>query len=557
MQERLAVRVVRLARLGRSPRRPLAQELPQLAGIEHRELRHGPLRVRRRGREQGRQVFQHPLRGGLFEQGRVVLEARHQLPVLLGHEESEVELGAALRQPDRFESEGAEPQRRARATEGEGRQAPHPGHRALLEREHGLEERRSAPVPARGQLLRQEGEWVALVGEGRGGLVAHPIEELAEGGVAGEVRPHRHRVDEVAHQAGELGGAPPQGADAPRGGRAHGEGVLPGVAPEQRLEPGEERGEERRPAGAGQGLERPAQVPVRPVPGLAAQEPRHDGALGRRRRRPGPVRRQVEHGHSAGEALAPEAPEARPLLPGERLRLARRPLGVGEGQSGQAGSGGPPRRQLAVDLPRLAEQEGERPEVADRVVERDEEHRPAGGVGGQHHAEGRAALQVDRPEGELGEALRQLRRAPPGGVDLLEEAGLDRTHPLHRRAVLDREQGPQGRVALDDLAEAPAQQLRVHRTQDPAGAGDSVGGARRGAPVEEPEGLLAVAEGQGRPETRLAGAHPSAPAIAATGDSAPRARRARSERAMSPARTGSSDSTVSLMPWVDSQYPCR
>ena len=64
--------------------------------------------------------------------------------------------------------------------------------------------------------------------------------------IAGEVDPQRHRVDEVADHARPL-------RRAAAGGRGpHGEAVVPGVAPELRLEGGEQSGEEGCPLGGGQ-----------------------------------------------------------------------------------------------------------------------------------------------------------------------------------------------------------------------------------------------------------------------------------------------------------------
>src|SRR5262249_35861411 len=99
----------------------------------------------------------------------------------------------------------------------------------LFEDEHHVEERRLIGAAVRPQLLNQSGKRVVLMFEGFEDALPHTAQELAERGVAREVRAERDGVDEVADDRGELRSAPP----AER--RADDELLLPRVAAEQDL----------------------------------------------------------------------------------------------------------------------------------------------------------------------------------------------------------------------------------------------------------------------------------------------------------------------------------
>ncbi len=164
---------------------------------------------------------------------------------------------------------------------------------------------------------------------GESGL-AHPAEELAEGGisrpafrqVSSQLAAQDQGVDEAADQRLDLAVC----ASGDRG--AHREIVLPGEAGEERLEAGEEHHEQGRSGAPGEGLGLPGE------PGRQPHGPR--GPPVALHRRPGAVGGEGEERRQAGELAAPPADlplqdlAAQPgMLPYGEICILHRQLGQG------------------------------------------------------------------------------------------------------------------------------------------------------------------------------------------------------------------------------------
>ena len=89
------------------------------------------------------------------------------------------------------------------------------GRGGVLQGEHDLEQRVAGQGPGRGELLDQPLERHVLVGVGGQAGLADPVEQLAEGRVAGQVGAQHQGVDEEADQVVErlVGAAGDRGAD--------------------------------------------------------------------------------------------------------------------------------------------------------------------------------------------------------------------------------------------------------------------------------------------------------------------------------------------------------
>ena len=370
-------------------------------------------------------MARHPLHGRRLEEVAVVEPAAGDAVRRFGEHHLEVELGPWLVEGERgqLERPAAQLERHSTLPHRQGGQPlllrPPP----LLEDEEGLEERRPAGIALRLQPFGEEGERIGLAGEGAEGGGTHPAQKLGEPRVAPEVAGDRHRVDQVAHEAGEpgVGAAGRRAADE--------EPLLPGVAAEHGVEGREEAHVEggaalaRQPFG-GSGH-----------PGIEAERERPAAeALGGR---PWPVGRQFENERKPVERLAPGGEDLLPARPGQRLLLPADELGGPDlwrrGRRRQRGELRP--AQLpSVERPQVAQDHGERPEVGDDVVHREGEERPLPRAQ-ETQAEERPRRQVERPEGDLAQATPALRRGERRPV-LLHDLDVPgegrRAHPLHR-----------------------------------------------------------------------------------------------------------------------------
>ncbi|GAA3475283.1 hypothetical protein GCM10018965_098360 [Nonomuraea roseola] len=162
----------------------------------------------------------------------------------------------------------------------------------------------------------------------------HPLEQLAEGGVAAEIGPQHQRVDEHADQRLDLGKVPAHHR------RAHRDVVLVGVTGQQRLEPREQHHEQRRAAPPGQRL----QI----VDQLGGQAQVVFGSLVAADGGPGSVRGQAQIPWQPRQPLSPVTDLLGQHALGQVLALPHRVVGVLDGQVGQLV--GPPLRQRGLDL---------------------------------------------------------------------------------------------------------------------------------------------------------------------------------------------------------------
>jgi len=227
---------------------PFDDQLMTLAGGEQRQRADAQGRaaagsaagLRRQRAGQGLELCDHALGGGGVEQVAVELQRAGQRVAGLRHQQGQLELRAAPPQGDRVEPETAEVERRAAAAEGEAAEAALAPPALPVEREHHLEDRRAARVARGAQPLGQQRERVVLVCERRERRLPDAAEQLVERRISRQVAADHHRVDEVTHQAGQLG-------RAPRGRGAHQQLVLAHVAMEQHQEDREEGHERCRP----------------------------------------------------------------------------------------------------------------------------------------------------------------------------------------------------------------------------------------------------------------------------------------------------------------------
>src|SRR5262249_5960017 len=133
-------------------------------------------------------------------------------------------------QTERFELEPCPRNSHAPLAQGEAGQQGKLRSLRLLEREEDLEERRAAGVALGLQPLGEESERELLVLVGRQDSRPPPGEVAGEAGAAAEIGAEDHRVDEIAHQAGPGGSAPPAGGGSDE------DLPLPGKAVEENLE---------------------------------------------------------------------------------------------------------------------------------------------------------------------------------------------------------------------------------------------------------------------------------------------------------------------------------
>jgi hypothetical protein len=321
---------------GRGRRVPFAEDLLRLGRIEHREIRQSAGLASGHRREEIPEVPEHALDGRGIEQIEVVLERRGKIVLELAGEERDVELGRRRLQRDRLEVQGAQREVDSPFPEGEGGQGLELGHWRPLQDEHRLDDRRPARVSLHPQALGQQRERKILP---RQGLEHHPagaLEQARDVGVARQIGPQCHRIDQVADDPLELA------RRTPRGRCAHQKILLPAIAPEKRLEAGEQNHEERRAVPLRQSVDRRGEL------GAEAPSPQRS-AVGLKSGPP-PVQGEVER-RSAGE-LAPGLRQH--LLMATRRAL---PLSAQRELRGAHGRGRQSRALLAgIQLSQLARQ---------------------------------------------------------------------------------------------------------------------------------------------------------------------------------------------------------
>jgi hypothetical protein len=374
--------------------------------------------------------------------------------------------------------------------------------RRVLEGEDHLEQRRAGEVALRLQLFDQLFERQVLVGVRRARPVLDAGEELAQRGIARQIRAKDQGVDQEADQ--------PLGLEL----RAAGDGrpdqnvPLARVAAEQPIEGGEQGHEEGRPLPLGQGLEAGGQLP--------GKEQRHRAAPGAQHRRPRTVGRQVQDLGSTGEPLPPPGDLALEELPGQPLALPQREVRVLDGQRGQGGGRAlgalGALSQGAVEGGHLADEDPERPAVGDDVVHRRQERPELRFEPHQGQAQQRAQRQVERRECRRMGKPRQLRAPRRSGERAeVEHRQVDRRargDRLHRLPLPrgNGEAGAQALVAADHRVDRRREDRRRQGSGQLEGAPQVVGGASGVEPIEEPEPLLA--EGKRGDRSRSAAGNP-------------------------------------------------
>ena len=405
---------------------------------------------------------------GAVEEVGAVLQGEGEGLVDLRGQQREVELRGRRLDRHRLELQGAEGEPRPREPEGKGGERREIGGRRLLERQHGLHERRPAGVALRLQALRQEGEGVVLPGECVEAGAAHPRQQLRARRLAGEVGAQGDRVDEVADHPGPALGA------AAGGGGADQEVLLPAVAREEGLEAGEEDHERCAPRLLGPALQGGERLRRETGAAGAAAE-----AL---ERRPRPVGRQLER-RRAGQPLAPLLRQPLAARAGEQALLSAgvvAVVGLRYLQGGQGAGIAPP----AVEGPQLARHHRERPEVGRHVVHGEREPRRVA-AGQQGGAEERPAFQVERPEQLCGEPGAHVGLRPD--LDPLEVDRRRAVDALHRPVRPRGIRRAQGGMPVDQRLERAKEGIGVHCPYYARRPRNVVGRALRRQAMEEPE----------------------------------------------------------------------
>jgi hypothetical protein len=396
--------------------------------------------------------------------------------------------------------------------------------RALEGVQH-LEEGIAARVALGLQRLDQLLEGQILVLEGAEHGLAHAAEQLAEGRIARQVGAQHEAVHEAADERLRLGPA------APGDRRADDDVRLARVAVQQRLERGQQRGEQRRSGAAAEALE--------PLDERGVEVERAALARVARERRPRMVGRQVEEG-GARQPLPPVLQVAGQGRVVEVLALPGGEVAVLQRQRRQRR--GAVRR---VQRGQLVDEARARPAVEGDVVDhRDEDVLVFG------QAQQPAAHQ--RPAGEIDGAARQLARL---GLDLggarrgRHAAAVDQLQPrrpalgdaLHGLAVALPEGAAQHLVPGDDRVEAGLEPRRVERALEPEREADVVERAVGQELVQEPQ--PALREGH-RPRSPLVQA-PAEQTREPLATRTTRRLRAHGPRRSSPSRRASSAATSS------------
>ncbi len=440
--------------------------------------RERPHRIGGRPLQEVQEVPEQPFQGGALEEPAVPAHGEPHLVPHLGRDQLQVEAHRPALQLHRFRPQTGQIGRGPRRAQGEGAQVQGGAGRRALEDEQGLKQGRTAGVALRLQPLDQHGERHLPVLVGGEGRTAHRAEQGLERGISRQAGPHHHRVDQVAHQAGQLRPV------AAIGGHPDQQVVLSGIAVQEGQEPGHQGGRERGALAAGQSAEAAGGLRIQAGGERAAAVARSGGAR--------PVGQQRGLRQLAGQALPPEFPEPLSLVSGEAPRLPADVVGVAQPRRrrdlGRAAA------QRPVGRVQIALEHRQRPEVGDDVMHGDEQDVFLRAAAEDRQAQQRILLQVERAPGLLVQPLAQLVFVPGRGV-LLPDRGTAPPVEAPHRAVLPRmERAAQRGVAPGDQGGGLFQDVRLQGAVDPQRRRDVVGRARRIEPLEEPERLLAVGQ---------------------------------------------------------------
>ncbi|MCY1017636.1 hypothetical protein OV427_17860 [Pyxidicoccus sp. MSG2] len=378
------------ARLGEGRGRagPCTADLTLLGRLHQWQLRDSEVRIRRSGFEQRAQVREHPLHGAGLEQVRVVLGGEAQALAFrqLHRQQGHVRLAGPVVHRLRIHHQPRQPQRR---------------HGGVLQGQRDLEEGRDAELAPGLERVHQLLEGHILVRICAQRRLAHAAQQRAEAGLAGHVRAQRQGVGEQADEALQLGAA------SARDGRAHDDVRLSRVAVQQRLEAGQQHGEEGATLRARQGLQRLEQ--------RRGQHHREAGAASGRHCRARPVRRQFQH-RIRVQPLPPPADLGLQHLASEVLALPGgivRVLHAGRGQRR-----GLCRGERRIQRAQLANEDTQGPAVGDDVVQVEQQHVLERTQPVQHGAQQRPLLQVEGLTCVGGEPSPRLGLAPGFGQPL-------------------------------------------------------------------------------------------------------------------------------------------
>ncbi len=235
------------------------------------------------------------------------------------------------------------------------------------------------------------------------------------------------------------------------------------------------------------------------MPGELGRQPhRPGGAPVALHRGPRPVGGQLQERRQAGELPSPPVDltlqdlAAQPgALPDREIRVLHRQLRQRRGL---------PLSECGIERGHLAHQDPHGPAVARDVVQGERDGMVLRRQAQQHAAQHRTTGEIERPaglfpgQGESRRLARGLRQ--PRQVHQRQGEGGRRLDHLHRRVLLQDEDGAQGLVAAHDLLQAAPQ----HRgSQRPFGAQRQrhvVERAFRLELIDEPEPLLGERQGQ-------------------------------------------------------------
>ena len=303
------------------------------------------------------------------------------------------------------------------------------------------------------------------MGEGVQDEVAHPVDELGERGVAGQVHPHGEHVHEAADDAVQLG-------DLAAGhGRSHGDVLGARVPAEQRGERGQHDHVRRGPVRAAEPGQRGGHLGVEGERVSGARV----GAFGRA----WPVRRQVQR-FQAGQPVAPVVQVA---LGRGQAALPGGVVGVPDLRGGRCAA--------VVAGEDLAQQHVGGPAVGGDVVDRDHQHVVVVAQPDQQRPCDGARPEVERRRQEplglfLGGGL--VGRVADGEG----ERGVRGEHDARAAVLGGGEAHAQRVVPGHDGVERGGQGFGVERAAQPQPDRDrELGGARREL-LQEPQPLLRV-----------------------------------------------------------------
>ena len=204
-----------------APRAPL-EEPRALHLVDQRQRGQPLLRIGHEGLERASIVLDEPPDRGRVEESGLVDAAADHVRAVIGELEIEVELRRA----------GIDVEVAELPARGQGRPR-------RLQREDELEERVASRVARKLERVHHLLNGRLVVSEGVEGRVAHAVQQLADGRIAGRDDAERQRVGEESEESLDFGPLPPGRHRAER------QVVEPGVAVDDRGEGGEERHEQR------------------------------------------------------------------------------------------------------------------------------------------------------------------------------------------------------------------------------------------------------------------------------------------------------------------------